>query len=91
MDVCSLLMALLFEFEECNTLLLWNFDLLLLLRFELLMCISGYDMVRGTTNANAVTVDDLKFDDKCIILLLQQCDATRRRNNMHKKKKIDEF
>ena len=90
MDVCSLLMTFLFEFEECNA-LLWNFDLLLLLRFELLMCISGYDMVRGTTNANAVTVDDLKFDDGCIILLLQQFDATRRRNNMHKKKKIDEF
>ena len=87
MDVCSLLMAL-FEFEECNT-LLWNFDLLLLLRSELLMCISGDVMVRGTTNANAVIVDDLKFDDECIILLLQQFDATRRRNNMHKK--IDEF
>ena len=87
MDVCSLLMAL-FEFEECNT-LLWNFDLLLLLRSELLMCISGDVMVRGTTNANAV-VDDLKFDG-CIILLLQQFDdATRRRNNMHEKK-IDEF
>ena len=90
MDVCSLLMAL-FEFEECNT-LLWNFDLLLLLlRSELLMCISGDVMVRGTTNANAVTVDDLKFDDECIILLLQQFDATRRRNNMHNMQKIDEF
>ena len=90
MDVCSLLMALFFVFEESNT-LLWNFDLLLRLRFELLMCISGYVMVRGTTNANAVTVDDLKFDDECIILLLQQFDGTRRRNNMHEKKKIDEF
>ena len=26
----------------------------------------GDVMIRGTTNANAITVDDLKFDDECI-------------------------